>query len=75
GHEHNYQRYHDSGLNWTHIVSGGGGADLSERCTRYPLNFSASLYHYMVWEVTGNSSYVQTFNLNNEIIDSFKLYT
>jgi hypothetical protein len=74
GHEHNYQRYHDSILNWTHIVSGGGGADLSERCTRYPLNFSASLYHYMVWEVTGNSSYVQTFNLNNEIIDNFNLY-
>jgi 2',3'-cyclic-nucleotide 2'-phosphodiesterase (5'-nucleotidase family) len=74
GHEHNYQRHHDSILNWTHIVSGGGGADLSDTCTQYPLNFSASLYHYMVWEVTGNSSYVQTFNLNNEIIDNFKLY-
>ncbi len=73
GHAHNYNRGTQNGV--TYIVSGGGGGTIDvERVAFWPLyTVEYSRYHYDLMEVTGNTLHWQTYDDNNQLIDTLVL--
>ncbi len=73
GHAHNYNRGTQNGV--TYIVSGGGGGTLDvERVAFWPLyTVEYSRYHYDLMEIIGNTLHWQTYDDNNQLIDSLVL--
>jgi len=73
GHAHNYNRGIQRGV--TYVVSGGGGGTIDvQRVANWPLyTVEYSRYHFDLMEVMGETLFWQTFDDQNQLIDSFPL--
>jgi predicted phosphodiesterase len=73
GHAHNYNRGMQRGV--TYVVSGGGGGTLDvQRVANWPLyTVEYSRYHFDLMEVVGETLSWQTFDEQNQLLDSFTL--
>lgn len=74
GHDHSYQRFHDSKL--TYIVTGGGGADTSDVsvCNSGAIaDASAKRHHFLGIEVTENELIVTAVARTGETLDTVTL--
>ena len=74
GHDHSYQRFHDSKV--TYIVSGGGGADTSDvtACAAGAVaDASAKRHHFLGIEATEDELVVTAVARDGEVLDSVTL--
>lgn len=76
GHSHSYQRGERNGTRYLIVGGGGGALDTYNRPagSGWP-NFSVvqSIHHYNVMEVDGNVLDWKTYNLSNQLVDSFQI--
>jgi predicted phosphodiesterase len=74
GHEHNYQRFEDDGV--TYVVTGGGGASLTElkECRDdHPSRMAGEATHHFVALELDDSLSVTAIDLDGNVIDEFAL--
>lgn len=72
GHDHDYERLEKDGI--THIVAGGGGAPLRGQYFKNPSSkIFASIHHYALLSVCGETLKGEVFDLENKIIDTFTI--
>ncbi|MDP8959979.1 MAG: metallophosphoesterase [Actinomycetota bacterium] len=76
GHDHNYQRFRQSGI--TYVVTGGGGAGLyaMEACPRGtppPLAADDAHHHFLVLSVTEDLIQVEARAADGQVLDRFSV--
>lgn len=73
GHDHNYQRHVENGIQY--IITGGGGAPLAKAEAFLPgiTKKVESTEHYVTVQVEGNHAHVQAIALDGHEIDSIDL--
>ncbi|MHA1732740.1 MAG: hypothetical protein ACTSU5_12415, partial [Promethearchaeota archaeon] len=76
GHVHDYQRLVDTSKNWTHVVTGGGGAHLGHPDPSDPtVNVTRGAYHFMEWTVEGLHAHARAIGEDGSVLDEFDLWT
>lgn len=72
GHDHDYERLEKDGI--VHIVAGGGGAPLRRQYFKNPSSkIFASVHHYVLLSVCGETLKGEVFDIENKIIDTFTI--
>jgi len=72
GHDHDYERLEQDGI--THIVAGGGGAPLRGQYFKNPHSkVFASVHHYALLSVCGETLKGEVFDIENKLIDTFEI--
>jgi hypothetical protein len=73
GHDHNYQRFAESGV--TYVVSGGGGSPLHEleECpVDHPLRVAGeAVHHFLVLTQGEDEIEIEVIDVNGDTVDSF----
>ncbi len=72
GDDHDYERLEKDGL--VQVVTGGGGAELRPQSFKSPYSrIFASVNHYCLISVCGDTLRTEVFDIKNKLIDSFEL--
>ena len=72
GHNHYYARAEVDGV--VHLTTGGGGAPLYTPGSGWPRVLTAvKAYHYLKFEISGTSMWVQSLSPSGEILDDFTI--
>ena len=71
GHEHQYERFNVSGVNY--VVSGGGGGQLTRIFGRSRAIIQATVHHFLAFEVTASVMNMRVIGIDGRVLDTLRL--